>query len=116
MIIAILFTVFIHEAGHALGIMLTRAGRIQGLVLNLKGIGISWEPYANEPLKRTFVSLAGPAINLLFAISFFITGQELLFLTNLVFGLVNLLPLPGSDGSRVLTNLKHVFQQLQAIS
>ncbi len=100
-----IFTFGVHEAGHAMAILLTHAGRLKGIAVNWKGIGIKWEPFAYEPLKRAAVSLAGPAVNMALAIVFFSTGLELLGLANLVFGVVNLMPLPGSDGLRVASNL-----------
>ena len=106
MVFAIVFTIFVHEAGHILAIVLSRAGKVQGMVVCLKGIGVKWEPYGHDPFKRSLVSFSGSAINLALAIVFYSAGLELLGMTNLVFGFVNLLPLPGADGLRAFNSLK----------
>ena len=108
MIISVLFVIAVHEIGHILAIFATRAGRVQGMVVSLKGIGVKWEPYDNDPMKRSIVSFAGPAINLVLAVFFYAAGLELMVLTNFVFGLVNLLPIPGADGKRAVSSLKEV--------
>jgi Zn-dependent protease len=105
-VFAIVFTLFVHEAGHILAILLTRAGKVQGMVVCLKGIGVKWEPYGHDPFKRSVVSLSGSAINLALAIVFYSAGLEMLGMANLVFGLINLMPLPGADGLRAFNSLK----------
>ena len=105
-VISILFVLAVHEAGHALAIILTRAGQVKGLVLSLRGIGVEWEPYGYDPAKRSVVSLSGSAVNIIFAVIFFATGLYALGLANLIFGVMNLMPLPGSDGSRAFASLK----------
>ena len=105
LIAVMIFTFGVHEAGHVMAILFTHAGRLKGIVVSWKGIGIKWKPYAYEPLKRAAVSLAGPAVNMALAVLFYSVGLELLGLANLVFGVVNLMPLPGSDGLRVASNL-----------
>ena len=62
--------VAVHELGHALAVILTRAGKVQGMVLNWRGIGLKWEIYCHEPLKRTIVPITGPGINLTLAAAF----------------------------------------------
>lgn len=106
MILATLFALIVHEAGHALAVILTRAGKLQSLVFNLKGIGLKWKPHAHNPIKRSVVSLSGSAVNLGLAALFIIAGFEILALANLVFGGVNLLPLPGSDGLRAYVSIR----------
>ena len=106
LVVATLFALIVHEAGHALAIILTRAGKLQGVVFHLKGIGVKWEPYSHDPFKRSVVSLSGPAVNLGLAALFVIAGFEILAFANLVFGAVNLLPLPGSDGARAYVSIR----------
>ena len=106
MVLAIIFTVFVHEAGHMAAIVLSRAGKVQGMVVCLKGIGVKWEPFGHEPFKRSLVSFSGSGVNLVLAVIFYSAGLELLGMTNLVFGFVNLLPLPGADGLRAFNSLK----------
>ena len=110
MITMIWLTLFIHEGGHILAILFTHAGVIKDIVINWKGIGVKWNPYGYEPFKRMIVSLSGSGLNFVFAAIFFLAGMETLGLINLVFGVVNLLPLPGSDGLRVFHNLKAAIQ------
>ena len=105
LIAVMIFTFGVHEAGHVMAILLTRAGRLKGIVVNWRGIGIRWEASAYVPLKRAAVSVSGPALNMVLAFLFFSAGLELLGMANLVFGGVNLLPLPGSDGLRVASSL-----------
>ena len=57
-------------------------------------------------IMRMIVSLSGSGLNFIFAAIFSLAGMETLGMINLVFGVVNLLPLPGSDGLRVFHNLK----------
>ena len=106
MLITILFVLAVHEAGHALAIIFTRAGQIKRMVVCLKGVGVEWEPYGYEPIKRSIVSLSGSAVNILFAVIFYSVGLDALGLANLVFGVVNLLPFPGADGLRAFASLK----------
>ncbi|MBW6464776.1 MAG: hypothetical protein K0B84_11435 [Firmicutes bacterium] len=110
MITMILLTLFIHEGGHMLAIFITRAGKIKDIAINWKGIGVKWNPYGYKPFKRMIVSLSGSGLNFIFAAIFFLEGMETFGMINLVFGVVNLLPLPGSDGLRVFHNLKAAMQ------
>lgn len=105
-VILIIFVFTVHEAGHILAIILTKAGKVKGLAVNWRGIGVKWETNGYEPFKRSVVSLSGSVVNLAFAVLFFSVGLEMLGFANLVFGVVNLFPLPGSDGLRALANLK----------
>ena len=109
--ITMLFTLVVHEGGHIMAILLTHAGRVKNIAITWKGIGVRWEPFAYEPFKRAIVSLAGPAVNLAFAAAFYTVGLPLLGLAGLVFAIVNLLPLPGSDGLRAYYNLKAAVSQ-----
>ena len=106
MLIVMVLALAVHEAGHILAIIGTRAGKVQGMVVCLKGIGVKWEPYGHEPFKRSVVSFAGSGVNLALAVIFYSAGLDLLGMANLVFGFVNLLPLPGADGLRAFNSLK----------
>jgi len=101
--IALLFALLTHELGHIMAILLTRAGRVEGVVVSWKGFGVKWNPYRHDPIKRAVVSLAGPGMNLLLAILFYSVGMEFWGLCNLIFGLTNLLlPFKQADGYRAL--------------
>ena len=106
LIITMLFTLVVHEGGHILAILLTHAGRVKDIAITWKGIGVRWEPFANEPVKRVIVSLSGSTLNLAFAATFYAVGLPLLGLVGLVFAITNLLPLPDSDGLRAYYNLR----------
>lgn len=105
-IVSVLFVIAVHELGHALAVILTRAGKVQGMVINLRGIGLKWEPYGHEPIKRSIVSLSGPLVNLTLAVFFYGAGLEFLGTANVIFGVVNLMPLPGADGLRAFAHLR----------
>ncbi len=105
LIITMLFTLVVHEGGHIMAIILTHAGRVKDIAITWKGIGVRWEPFGYEPVKRVIVSLSGSAVNLVFAATFYAVGLPLLGLAGLVFAIANLLPLPGSDGLRAYNSL-----------
>ena len=109
LIITMLFTLVAHEGGHIMAILLTHAGRVKDIAITWKGIGVRWEPFAYEPVKRVIISLSGSAVNLAFAVVFYSVGLPLLGLAGLVFAIANLLPLPGSDGLRAYFSLKKAF-------
>jgi len=104
--ITMLFTLVVHEGGHIMAILLTHAGRVKNIAVTWKGVGVRWEPFAYEPAKRVIVSLSGSVVNLAFAAFFYSVDLPLLGLAGLIFGIVNLLPLPGSDGLRAYCSLK----------
>ena len=87
----------LHEAGHIaaslmMGISVKRVG------ISVKGLYIVRE--SGPPLANLLITLAGPMANLLMAFAWPVSRQ--LALVNLIFGLTNLLPLTGSDGTRAL--------------
>jgi|SRR3569833_273249 Zn-dependent protease len=99
-----------HEAAH---IVIARA-----LWVRVKRIGISWRgPYIvrepGEPGANLLIAIAGPLINLVLATLFW-TGAPTFAQINLVLGLSNLLPLPGSDGSRAWSALTQIRSAVQA--
>jgi Zn-dependent protease len=73
--------------------------------VRVKHIGLSWKgPYivreAGTPIKNTLISLAGPGINLLLCVLCWHLSQTFT-LVNGFLALLNLLPIPSSDGLRV---------------
>jgi len=109
MIISVALAIAFHELGHILAIIITRAGEVKGFIINFKGFGVKWSPHAKEPYKRALVSLSGPAVNIALAAILYAAGFEFFALANLVFGVVNMLPLPGADGLRAFTQLKEAI-------
>lgn len=92
-----LLAMVLHEIGHVCV--------AQGLGLKVKNVGFNWKGMytvreAGPPEISLQVSLAGPLTNLalipLWSIS------PIFGLANLVCGVTNLLPIPGSDGKRAL--------------
>jgi len=85
----------LHEAAHVASAMM--------FGLNIKRMGVSWKgPYivreSGSPGANLTTTLAGPLFNLLLVALWPVAPD--FALTNLVFGLANLLPYGGSDGYR----------------
>lgn len=101
-ILTCVLTIILHEVGHIVAAL--------AFNLKVKAIGISrrCRPYIRHQSgtvdQNVVVSLSGPGLNIALALVFWHTGFGLL---NLVFGVVNLLPLRGSDGWCV----KHLLEQ-----
>ena len=105
-ILVALFSMVLHEAGHVaasrlLGISVKRVG------ISAKGMYIVRE--SGPPLVNLLITLAGPVANLLMACAWPVAPQ--FALVNLAFGLTNLLPIAGSDGTRALMLLTGLRQQ-----
>lgn len=120
LMIAVFFTVFLHELGHAL---VARRFGIRTLDIELTPMGgmAHLERVPEEPRHELFISLAGPVVSLLIALVLFAVlrvGDHLfdleevfdpqhqpvaaLMWLNLVLGLYNLLPIFPMDGGRLL--------------
>ena len=74
------------------------------LGVQVKRAGISWRgPYIvremGTPPQNLAITLAGPGINLLLT-AWFAVVAPWFALANLLLGVTNLMPLPGSDGKR----------------
>ena len=100
-----LMAMALHEIGHLL--------LAQALGLKVKKIGFCWKGIytvreAGPPAKNALVSFAGPLVNLaliplwLFSPTF--------GLANLCCAVVNLLPIQGSDGKRILKCLREIHE------
>jgi stage IV sporulation protein FB len=93
-----------HELGHVLC--------ARSLGLKIRRVGINWRgPYIvreqGNPLQNLAVSLAGPLMNLILAgtmiLAPWLGTQAVVFgLYNMVLGLYNILPVPCSDGRRIM--------------
>ena len=102
-----LVAVLLHEAGHALAALLLGL-RIKGVTFRLWGVGIVREQ--GPPVDSLIVSAAGPLINVACAA---LAGDASTFaVANWCVGLVNLLPISGSDGSHILACL-HKIENLR---
>ncbi|HEV2272513.1 MAG TPA: hypothetical protein VGR96_00030 [Acidobacteriaceae bacterium] len=101
MLIEALAAIVFHEAAHILTAL--------GLKVKVKKIGVTWKgPYVQRESgssRQNFaITLAGPMINLLLA-TVFRHLDPAFALVNVVLGVFNLLPIPSSDGSRLLSLL-----------
>ena len=97
-VLAISAAYLLHEVAHA------AMGEFLGL--RVKGVECSWRGIAvrlhrGPQWKNLLVHLAGPGFNLLMAAAAFRLLPHF-YLANLVFGGVNLLPLPYSDGMQAM--------------
>ena len=95
--ISLLVSLVFHESAHL--VMAYFAG------VRVKHVGLSWKgPYIvrepGTPVRNTFISLAGPAINLALCVLFWHSSGTFARVNGFL-ALVNLLPVPSSDGLRV---------------
>ena len=91
----------LHEAGH-LAVALLLGLRIYKFGVNWKGMYVLRE--AGPLASNLLVSLAGPVTNLLLSFAWY--HKASFSLANLCFGLVNLLPIQGSDGERIFQSIE----------
>lgn len=106
----------LHEGGHLLAywVLLRRAPRLQispfGICLSMRGVLL-------PPLQELWLAAAGPLANLLLCsaaivVMEYLTGYHYagywFASANLLLGAVNLLPLPGLDGARMLQAAKSI--------
>jgi hypothetical protein len=104
-----LLAMFLHELGHLCV--------AQGLGLKVKDVGMSWKGMytvreAGPPEKNLQVALAGPLTNLALVVLWPVS--PVFGLSTLFIGLCNLLPIPGSDGLRVLKCMRAIGESRKA--
>lgn len=89
-----------HELGH-IAVTLACGLRVTGAGISRKGLYIRRQK--GTPKQNIAVALGGPLANLMLVF----TGGGVIWITvNLVLVLVNLLPIPDSDGQHVLTEAR----------
>lgn len=98
----IIFVLMIHEIGHLLFIILFK-NSISNIIIYPFGGVINYELKNDFVYKELLITLGGVLFNLLFYILFKLLKLELLSNINLVFLIVNLIPIYPLDGSRILT-------------
>lgn len=103
--VLLLLVVLLHEVGHmlaawALGVPVREFG------LCLVG-AYNKRAYSTRRRDEIYISLAGPLMNILLAFGLVFVPRIgfMLALCSLELGVVNLIPLPSSDGLRILRNL-----------
>ena len=111
LVLGILATVLVHEGAHAamakhLGWTLKGAGISKNKML----IGVKCSTEDPAIAKTAYlVALAGPAANVFFADFLLMLGGPIahtLFVFNLIVVIINLIPMPGTDGSLILRGLR----------
>lgn len=100
--------VVLHESAHFV------LARLLGV--RVKRCGVSWRGFyivrePGTPLQNVVISGAGPLANLIstgtiFLIPYLGTAAITFVLISLLLGISNLLPIPGSDGHRILVLLQ----------
>ena len=97
----------LHELAHVVAAWATGV-RVYQIGISRKGPFIRRE--AGTTGQNLTITLAGPGLNLLFALVFYRVAPRFA-LSNLVLGVSNLLPFASSDGSRALSLLAAVRQR-----
>lgn len=123
-LLVIQFIIISHEIGHAI------VGRLYGInhILLIFGIGKSvlktakielrlfpiggfcrFDKQSHDQLNRTqkaLIASAGPAVNILTGFIFFVLGAPpLYYQLAFIIGIINLIPVPKSDGLQILTQI-----------
>jgi Zn-dependent protease len=101
----VIASLLLHEVGHMSAAIM--------LGVPVREFGLSWRgaynrrAYASRRRDEIFISFAGPLTNLFLALPMLflpVIGTQLA-LCNLLLCIVNLLPIPSSDGLRILRNI-----------
>ncbi len=102
----LLCSLLIHEAGHMLTATLLHVP-VREFGLKLAG-AYTRRAYASRRRDEVLIAFSGPAANLAVAIPlwFVPTFGAQLALCNLLLCFINLLPIPASDGSRILRTIR----------
>jgi Zn-dependent protease len=105
--LALLASLFVHEFGHVL--MATSLGvPVREFGLSMTGAYIR-RAYATRRRDEILIAVAGPLTNLIIAVPLLfmhVTGVQLA-LANIALGVINLLPIPASDGMRIFKTLRN---------
>jgi len=98
-------SLLLHEAGHILAAAILRVP-VREFGLELRGTYVR-RAQATRRRDEILIAASGPLMNLLVVVPFIFVPRlgPQLAMCNLMLGVVNLLPLPSSDGQRILRNL-----------
>ena len=101
----LLASLLVHEAGHMLAASFLRVP-VREFGLRLGG-AYNRRAYATRRRDEILIAASGPLMNLLLVVPVIFVPRlgPQLATCNLVLGVINLLPLPSSDGLRILRNL-----------
>jgi Zn-dependent protease len=101
----LLASLLLHEAGHMLTATLLRVS-VREFGLRLGG-AYNRRAYATRRRDEILIAASGPLMNLLLIVPLIFVPRlgPQLATCNLFLGVINLLPLPSSDGLRILRNL-----------
>jgi Zn-dependent protease len=100
-------SLLLHEAGHILMALSLRVP-VREFGLSMTG-AFTRRAYATTRRDEILIAVAGPMMNLLLAIPLLFLhhiGSQLA-MANLALGIINLLPIPASDGMRILKTLSN---------
>jgi Zn-dependent protease len=100
-----LLSLLLHEAGHILAAAALKVP-VREFGLELRGTYVR-RAYATRRRDEILIAASGPLMNLLMVVPFiFLPRLGLqLAMCNMMLAVINLLPLPSSDGLRILRNL-----------
>jgi Zn-dependent protease len=100
-----LASLLLHEAGHILAAAIFRVP-VWEFGMEFRGTYIRRAP-ATRRRDEILIAASGPLVNLLIAVPLIFVPRlgPQLAMCNLMLGVINLLPLPSSDGRRILRNL-----------
>jgi len=100
-----LLSLLLHEAGHILAAAALKVP-VREFGLELRGTYVR-RAYATRRRDEILIAASGPLMNLLIVVPFiFLPRLGLqLAMCNMMLAVINLLPLPSSDGLRILRNL-----------
>ena len=106
--------VLLHEAAHAVAVRLL-GGTVLAFLIRGMSAAVVWDGLADRTKKRAVISVAGPVAQLLYgAIILMATApgpQDITALAwcaawlNIALAILNLLPLPATDGTRIIEQL-----------
>lgn len=103
--VLLLSSLLLHEAGHMLAATALKVP-VRGFGLKLVGSYVR-RAHATRRRDEILIAASGPLMNLLIVVPLLFVPRlgAHLAMCNLALGVVNLLPLPSSDGLRILRNL-----------
>lgn len=101
-LIAVALTVGVHELGHAAAAIALGLPVRPVVTRHGPGMAVGSDAIRLTHAQISLTCAAGPAANLAAAAVCHELGIGLLVLTNVVFAIANLVPLPHSDGLRIL--------------